>query len=197
MDKYKSKYLNTALCMDEALLILLENKEYEYITVKEICQKAGVNRSTFYLHYETIDDLLKETIEMVNERFYNSFGPVKDSFKGNWKVSSKKEELVLITPKYLSPYLNFIKDNKKLFKLMYSRPILFNCEKVFRKMCDDIFDPILTIFSVEDDEKEYTMQYYIKGILAVIMEWVNKGCQDDFEKITNIIIKCTLTKTKK
>ena len=108
MDKYKSKYLNTALCMDEALLILLENKEYEYITVKEICQKAGVNRSTFYLHYETIDDLLKETIEMVNERFYNSFGPVKDSFKENWKVSSKKEELVLITPKYLSPYLNFI-----------------------------------------------------------------------------------------
>lgn len=183
--------------MDEALLILLENKEYEYITVKEICQKAWVNRSTFYLHYETIDDLLKETIEMVNERFYNSFGPVKDSFKGNWKVSSKKEELVLITPKYLSPYLNFIKDNKKLFKLMYSRPILFNCEKVFRKMYDDIFDPILTIFSVEDDEKEYTMQYYIKGILAFIMEWVNKGCQDDIEKITNIIIKCTLTKTKK
>ena len=29
MDKYKSKYLNTALCMDEALLILLENKEYD------------------------------------------------------------------------------------------------------------------------------------------------------------------------
>lgn len=133
MDKYKSKYLNTALCMDEALLILLENKEYEYITVKEICQKAGVNRSTFYLHYETIDDLLKETIEMVNERFYNSFGPVKDSFKGNWKVSSKKEELVLITPKYLSPYLNFIKDNKKLFKLMYSDQYYLIVKKYLEK----------------------------------------------------------------
>lgn len=59
MDKYKSKYLNTALYMDEALLALLESKDYEYITVKEICQKAGVNRTTFYLHYETIDDLLK------------------------------------------------------------------------------------------------------------------------------------------
>ena len=51
--------------------------------------------------------------------------------------------------------------------------------------------------TVITEEKEYTMQYYIKGILAVIMEWVNKGCQDDIEKITNIIIKCTLTKTKK
>ena len=41
------------------------------------------------------------------------------------------------------------------------------------------------------------MQYYINVILAVIMEWLNKCCQDDIEKITNIIIKCTLTKTKK
>ena len=41
--------------MNEALLILLEKKNYEYITVKEICEKAGVNRSTFYLHYETME----------------------------------------------------------------------------------------------------------------------------------------------
>lgn len=53
--------------------------------------KSRSKQKYLYLHYETIDDLLKETIEMVNERFYNSFGPVKDSFKGNWKVSSKKK----------------------------------------------------------------------------------------------------------
>lgn len=58
MNKSESKYYNTALLMDEALLLLLEKKEYEFITVKEICVKAGVNRSTFYLHYESIDDLL-------------------------------------------------------------------------------------------------------------------------------------------
>lgn len=46
-------------------------------------------------------------------------------------------------------------------------------------------------------KKNILCKYYIKGILAFIMEWVNKGCQDDIEKITNIIIKCTLTKTKK
>ena len=76
MDKFQSKYFNTAILMDEALLLLLEKKDYQYITVKEICQKAGVNRSTFYLHYETMDDLLKEAIAMINKRFYgkvNSF----------------------------------------------------------------------------------------------------------------------------
>ncbi len=62
MNKNESKYFNTALLMDEALLQLLEKKDFAFISVKEICQKAGVNRSTFYLHYETTNDLLEETI---------------------------------------------------------------------------------------------------------------------------------------
>lgn len=81
MDKFQSKYFNTAILMDEALLLLLEKKDYQYITVKEICQKAGVNRSTFYLHYETMDDLLKEATSMINKRFYESFGSKKDTLK--------------------------------------------------------------------------------------------------------------------
>ena len=52
------RYFETAELMDEALLQLLADKDLEFITVKEICERAGVNRSTFYLHDETIDDLL-------------------------------------------------------------------------------------------------------------------------------------------
>lgn len=65
MNKSESKYLNTARLMDEAFILLLDKKDYEYITVKEICAKAGVNRSTFYLHYETINDLLEESLEFL------------------------------------------------------------------------------------------------------------------------------------
>ena len=42
--------------MDEAFLTLLAKKDFEYITVKEICEVAEVNRSTLYLHYETMSD---------------------------------------------------------------------------------------------------------------------------------------------
>ena len=56
--------------MDEALILLLDKKEYTFITVKEIWEKAGVNRSTFYLHYETIDDLLSETIKYIDSVKY-------------------------------------------------------------------------------------------------------------------------------
>ncbi len=37
MNKSESKYFNTAARMDEALILLLEKKDLEYITVKEIC----------------------------------------------------------------------------------------------------------------------------------------------------------------
>lgn len=51
MNKQESRYAGTASLMDEALLLLLEQKDFDRITVKELCQKAGVNRTTFYLHY--------------------------------------------------------------------------------------------------------------------------------------------------
>lgn len=73
MNKAESKYFHTAARMDEALIALLEKKDLEFITVKEICEKAGVNRSTFYLHYETIADLVNETAEGINERFLSYF----------------------------------------------------------------------------------------------------------------------------
>ena len=62
MNKSESKYFATAARMDEAFLALLEKKDFAYITVKEICEAAGVNRSTFYLHYETMADLLSESV---------------------------------------------------------------------------------------------------------------------------------------
>ncbi len=65
MNKSESKYFHTALRLDEALIALLEEKDLEYITVKEICQRAGGNRSTFYLHYETVADRVETVAEII------------------------------------------------------------------------------------------------------------------------------------
>lgn len=73
MKKNKSKYFHTAELMDQALLILLETKDYDYISVKEICKKAGVNRSTFYLHYESMNDLLIESINYISNRLFDKY----------------------------------------------------------------------------------------------------------------------------
>ena len=72
MEKNESKYFYTAQLMNQALILLLEKKDIEFITVTEITKKAGVNRSTFYLHYENTYELLEETIENLNKNFLSS-----------------------------------------------------------------------------------------------------------------------------
>ncbi len=92
--------------MDKAFLELLGKKDFAYITVKEICELAGVNRSTFYLHYETMSDLLSESVSYVNEQFLSH---MKMNSKGFVEKSEIKDcsvdDLYLVTPGYLICHL--------------------------------------------------------------------------------------------
>lgn len=49
--------------LHQALLILLQKKPLEKITVSELCKKAGVNRTTFYNYYTTPADILREIVQ--------------------------------------------------------------------------------------------------------------------------------------
>lgn len=184
MNKHESKYFNTALLMDEALLLLLQKKEYEFITVKEVCKKAGVNRSTFYLHYETMDDLLQESVEMINRKFRESFG--KETAGFNVK-NATREESFLVTPKYLAPYLTFIKENKNVFRLFYEKSSLFKTEETMEKMYRDIFRPSLEKFGVAAEDQPFVFEYYFSGVAAVIMKWVQLGCEKPTDEVIALI----------
>jgi hypothetical protein len=184
MKNSESKYYNTSLLMDEALLLLLEKKEYEYITIKEICGKAGVSRSTFYLHYESMDDLLEETVNMINIKFAETFNNEKLNV-----MDTTKENLFFINEKYLTPYLNFVKDNKQVYKLMFKYQYLFKGETKLESFYNELFKHVLDKFGVSNKEKDYVFLYYTYGVIAIIKEWIEKDCQDDISLITNIIIK--------
>lgn len=189
MNKSESKYYNTAVVMDEALLLILENKDYEFITVKEICQKAGVNRSTFYLHYESMNDLLEEAIEMINQKFYSTFNVNPTFIQENIK-NKNKDNLILITSEYLTPYLKFIYEHKKLFKLTISKPYLLKSVDAFSFMNEKYFAPIMGVFGIEKDIQTYMIKYYINGIIAIVNEWLKNDCDKSIEEIIDILFKC-------
>ena len=122
VNKSESKYYNTARLMDTALLELLDKNDFEYITVKQICLKAGVNRSTFYLHYESTADLLEEAIE-------NLFDDLKKYYSQDGAIDLKSEsldDLLFFKRKFSIPYLKFIKDNKKAFMAALNKPIVLS-----------------------------------------------------------------------
>lgn len=188
MNRFESKYFNTASLMDEALLILLEKKEFDYITVNEICKQAGVNRSTFYLHYESTNDLLEECIENMNKNFFNSFDETyKDAL--NKIKSGGLEELNFITPKYLVPYLNYVKENTKIYKVAISKPHLMKSYEKFEQLYESIINPILDRFNLDNNKRKYVVNFYMKGIEAIINEWIKNDCKDDIDLIVNLLME--------
>ncbi len=186
MNKAESKYFNTAVRMDRAFLEILENKDFEYITIKEICEKAEVNRSTFYLHYETIDDLLRECIRYMGERFVSYFGG--KSLAGTIP-SADKEDLYLLTAEYLTPYLTYIKDNRRLFQVALGRTNTLGSDRSMEVLFEGTINPIMVRFGIPEKDRKYIVAFYIEGIIAIIKVWLREGCADPIEDMISLIQK--------
>ena len=191
MNKNESKYFNTAIKMDEALITLLEKKDFEYITIKEICDTAGVNRSTFYLHYENTTDLLKETTRYILDKHFAYYSADTKGITERF-VNCELKDLVFISAEHLVPYLTFIKDNQRIFRISIKQFNTLNMDDVYGKMFKHIFNPILQRFHVPEKERAYVMKFYLTGVFAIVMEWLDKNCSDDMETIIKVIIDCVM-----
>ena len=185
MNKNESKYFNTAKKMNDALITLLETKEFEYISIKEICHIANVNRSTFYLHYSNMNDLLEETIKSLNLSFNSHFR----SKENESTIISKDnlEDLLLINDENLIPYLNFIKENKNIYKVLKNHPQLFNANKTYEQMFRKIFVPIMNRFGLDEKWHKYLMDFYISGLTSIVLDWVYDDCKIPVQEVSDFI----------
>ena len=189
MNKSESKYFNTAVKMDLALISLLKRKSFEYITVKELCEQADVNRSTFYLHYENLGDLLSETAHYLITNFLSYFSVEQESISLDFEERSIKE-LNFICDKYLTPYLSYIRDNKEVFLTAVSNGKSFGFDAIYKQMFENIFNPILERFGYPEDDRKYVMMYYLNGINAINRQWLRDNCKKPIPEISRIIQNC-------
>ena len=189
MNRSESKYFATAARMDEALLELLEQKDFAYITVKELCARAGVNRSTFYLHYETLADLLAESAQHIIDRFVAAMPHDTQEFLE--KLPERPvEELYLITPEYLVPYLTYVKEHRRVFRTTVEQASALRMSDAYEALSRHVFLPILNRFGVSAADREYLMAFYISGLMAIINRWLQADCQDSIEHIISVMQTC-------
>ena len=189
MNKSESKYFNTAVRMDEAFLTLLEKKDFAYITVKELCEAAGVNRSTFYLHYETMADLLAESAQYLNERFLAYMKHDSEAFVAKLH-DCPLEELYLITPQYLTPYLSYIRENQRLFRTGLENAAALHLDDSYEELFRHVLTPILERYRVPEQDRGYLMAFYLQGLMAIITQWLKGGCADPIEHIIDLMRQC-------
>ena len=116
MKKNQTDFLK--LCLADALVRLLETKEYESINVNEICEKAGVGRTTFYRHLDKGN--WKEELILFK-------------ITHEWKLYQEKhdEEIKSDPNAGMSAY---IYENRKLFSLLYKKDLITLLMRTFEIM---------------------------------------------------------------
>ena len=178
MDKFEKRFYNSSLKMNEAMLEMLETKNFSEITVSDLCRKSGVNRSTFYSHYSNTFDLLQEIKERMLGNFLKSFEKLGDS-----------ENIAnYIDSEHLNVYLTFIKNNIKLFR---TAAINMNAE-IFNKIFEFIRKGYINFGITDENYIYYSSRFYLQGINAIVTEWVKRGCSDTIEYVASVIKKCIL-----
>lgn len=175
--------------MDEALLDLLQNKGAEFITVKEICKKAGVGRSTFYLHYQGVPDLVKECSEHVNTKFFERFEQSAADTIGAIRTAPL-DELVFVTDEYLRPYLEFVQDNCPIYRAMLANGHTLQAQERFEALAKHIIDPVLERFGYPSEQRAFVISFYVHGLSAVVQDWIQSGCETPIDEMVRIIKTC-------
>lgn len=190
MNRSESKFHNTAVKMQSAFMGLLESKKFSDISIMDICNAAEVNRSTFYAHYDNTYELLRETHERLIDNFLRECtfdNPINITDIKNLD----KNDLNFISPKHLLPYLEYVRKHKRLFKIYKDNALTFETHNIDDYLINSLFVPVFAKYGVTDKKLiVYMQKYFLRGIDAIISEWVGNDCEDDILFICEIITYC-------
>lgn len=153
----------------DAFAKLLQNKNAESITVKELVTEAGLSRATFYLHFEDMPSFLQE---LTNDTIDDLI---------NYAISGNNDAMESApTPIFYKRFFDYILDNQLLFKGMLS----VHGYPLFRqKFIQYGVDGYLAQLaphraSFEKDVSLEMLAHYIGSAHTGIVEyWLNEGCK--------------------
>lgn len=172
MDRRK-KY--TRMVLKESLITLLREKQITAITVKELCELADINRSTFYSHFKDHYDLLHQIEEEIIEDMNQYLG------KYNF---TKEEESVEMTAKLLE----YIASKKDIIQVL----LLENGDTSFQQRVMSVAQRFLMRnwmdnSNLAEDMKTYLTTFIISGSVHVIKTWLEQGMKQSPKEMAEII----------
>ena len=153
--------------------LLKSKKAIEKISIKEICETAELNRSTFYAYYnepkdllkEIEDDLLNSTVEHLNTEII--------------KNENDPKRIVLT-------FLQYIRINDRQFRIF----LVENLDPEFRSRFFSESLQFIKKLSVyfPDTIAPYVYSYILNGSAGIIVEWVRSGYAVNEEDIADLLI---------
>jgi len=158
MDRRQQK---TRKAIFSALSTLLEQKRFEHITVQEIIDEANIGRSTFYAHFETKDDLLKEMCTDIFQHIFNDKLPQEESHDYSTGSQSLEQKLGHI--------LYHLRENKSDLKGILGGESGELFIRFLKKYLRELFERYKSDFS--PDVPEDFLLHHLSGSFAETVKW--------------------------
>lgn len=172
--KGNRRTLYTKKIIKESLIELLQTNDIHQITVTNICNKADINRGTFYSYYKDAFDLLQSIEDELFDQIlrYLNETPAED-----------------YTDSLLIKVLELIAENKDLCKILL-------CKQRDGRIIDRILyiaseanlEPLFDKSNEFDESHfDYLIRYSVGGILAIIQVWLENNLKKSPREIVKII----------
>ena len=168
----------TKRLINESFIELLQAKPFNKISVKEICDNADINRTTFYNYYDDQYDLLSN----IEDNFINDINTLlkKYDFFNSNRVN---------VDTMLLEILNYIKDNKLIFLSLFETYDANFINRIVNVLGEAFIKMLQKGKGLNKKEAEYELYYVVYGILNVIRQWLLNDKKTSSKELVQIIFK--------
>lgn len=163
----------TKKLLKDSLTSLLKEKDIHKISVRELCEAAGINRSTFYKHYgsqyELFNDIQNDFLSYISDHFVEQFKP-DDSY------------LIL-------QVLTYAEENLDTSRLLINsaadtnfKERLFSLPALRQRAQENLAG------SGNERELEYTYRFILNGCYGLLKDWINRDDRESAQEMTTLLI---------
>lgn len=180
MKKRAEQTLLTRERLINAFWALYEQKPYEQITVREISELAGYNRSTFYTYFKDVYDVLEQTEEEIYRR-------MEDEFNHGRYMQNKEQAVESL--RLIGVFL--AKNQKRLMRLFGEHGDVRFTHRMMQRMRAHMRLNLRPFAKGDDAEFEYMVEYLTNAHVGLTLRWFQNGCDIPFEQMTGLIFRLT------
>ena len=173
--KHTDQSLQTKQELSAALKRLMESKPINRITIRELVESCGVNRKTFYYHFEDIYALLKWTLEQEALLLFDKYDLVHDN--------SKALEFVL----------DYVGENLAMLQNIVRSIGRSELGRFFFK---DIYQPVYKLvceveqlrgLNVEEGYKAFLSKFLTEAVAGILLDCIERDVLDDRQRLARYI----------
>lgn len=169
------RHLETERKLREALLFYMDQDREP--TVGQLCEYAGINRSTFYRHYADVYDLM----DRMEQEFQHG---LFQSIRGDHSILSR----LTADPEALESLIAYVGKNPHFYRVFLQKQVALLRNAGFQQYWDNQIKPLFIARGVEE---ETHMRYYYTafraGLLSVLLLWLENGCKESPAILSRII----------